>query len=330
MRSLSRFSFAFVGLLAVQAVLVGPALGQVGYGVDNDGGLFRFDLLNPNNAVTSIGFMSFAPEGIDFRPGTNTLYAINIDTLDSKMKLYTVDITTAAATQIGTGFSLSGSVNNVAYDITTARTFGFDFNPTTLQGDGSIRIRLVADNGTNMRLNSATGQIAAVDTSLAYVAGDTNAGTVPLVDAAAYINSNAATAGGTTQLFVLDYGTDDLSLQNPPNGGVLNTLGPIGVTVNALPNVGFDILTDVGSVDTTIGGDHGYAVFRRPEVTGAPGPWLLYDVNLGSGQVTNGALVGINSGSSADFTGGLAVIIPEPTSIVLVLVGLIGLALRKR
>jgi hypothetical protein len=315
------------------ALVLAPASwAQFGYGVNGTGGLFRFDLASPNNAVSSIGNLGFVPEGIDFRPGTGTLYAIDIGAVNSQ--LYTVNTSSGMATPIGAGFPSTGSVGGTAYDLTTSQTFGFDFNPRTLQADGSIRIRLVGNAGANLRLHSDTGQIAAVDGSLSYAAGDANSGTASSVDAVAYINSNASTIGGATTLYDLDYGTDDLSIQNPPNNGVLNTVGSLGVTVNALANAHFDILTQSADADATIVGDTGYATLLRPDApVGDPGKWLVYQVDLASGQIGNGALVGIAGGNpAADFTGGFAALIPEPCSIQLLTLGSLGclLAIRGR
>lgn len=293
-------------------------LAQLGYGVNASGGLFNFNLANPSAAVFNVGNLGFVPEGIDFRPGSNTLYAINVG--PTTTQLYTVSITTGAATPIGAGFpsTVAGS-----YDLAAGTSFGFDVNPTTLQGDGSIRIRLVSNNGQNLRLHSATGLVAAVDTAL-------NPGS-PTVDASAYINSNAATIGGTTALYALDFTTDSLLLQNPPNAGTLALVGSFGVGFNALANTSFDILTAAADADVGIGGDTGYAVLRRPDAPlGGPfGQWMIYNVNLGTGSMTSGALVGIAGGNpSADFTGGLAVIIPGPASVTLLALG--ALVLRRR
>ena len=298
----------FISTSSVQA--------QLGFGVNGSGQLFSFNLNNPNGPVTPIGNLGFLPEGIDFRPGTIDLYAIDVGATTTQ--LYTVNINTGAATPIGSGFaSVSGSG---AYNLTTASSFGFDFNPTTLQGDNSMRIRLVASNGNNLRLNSSTGGLAAADTNLAYAAGDPNNGTAPSVSAAAYINSNNATAGGATTLFDMDFSLSVLATQVPPNNGTLNTVGPFGVTIQALDNIGFDILTAANDVDPGIGGDTGYAVFRRSGVAGDN--YLLYDVNLATGATTGGALVD----SGADFTGGFAVIaaVPEPSTIVLSALGGVG------
>ena len=294
--------------LACAAVfaLAAAAQAQTGYGVNSNGTLFRFDVNNAGTVNVIGSTLPFVPEGIDFRPGTSTLYALDVG--PATTQLYTINIVTGVATPVGDGFpsEVTGQPSG-NYSLLSA-TIGFDFNPRTLQADGSVRIRVVASNGTNLRLNSDTGEVAAVDTPLDYPAADPNAAATPMVDAAAYINSARSTdaAGGTTTLYVMDFGTDDLSTQNPPNAGQLNTVGPFGASVNANSGIGFDIATDPASVDDGIGGDRAYAVLSRPDApTGNEGAYLLYDVNLSTGQITGGRLVG---GGEANFTGGFAVL----------------------
>jgi hypothetical protein len=161
-----------------------------------------------------------------------------------------------------------------------------------------MRIRVVASNGTNLRVNSNTGAIAAFDIDLAFAAGDPNSG-APLVDACAYINSavGTAAAAGTTTLYDLSFGKDALLIQNPPNNGTLVTVGGTGVPFDA--NVGFDIYTDPDSTNDTIAGDSGFAVFKR---TGSQ-TYMLYEVNLLNGQTINSRTVG----GGLDFAGGFAV-----------------------
>ena len=292
--------------VAAAALAFSPtASAQTGYGVSSAGTLFRFDVNNPGT-TTAIDTLGFVPEGIDFRPGTQTLYALDVGAVTTQ--LYTINVVTGVATPVGDGFPSQVTGQQSGNYSLLGATIGFDFNPRTLQADGSVRIRVVASNGSNLRLNSDTGEVAAVDTPLDYPAADPNGAATPMVDAAAYINSarSTAAAAGTTTLYVMDFGTDDLATQNPPNAGQLNTVGPFGASVNADSGIGFDIVTDPASTDDGLGGDRAYAVLRRPDApTGNEGAYLLYDVNLSTGQITGGRLVG---GGAANFGGGFAVL----------------------
>ena len=298
------------------------AQAQTAYGVTANGTLFRFDVDTPGTVAT-IGNLGIVPEAIDFRPGTGVLYAIDVG--PTTTQLYTVSVLTAAVTPVGTGFPSQVVDGAGSYNLLNS-SIGFDFNPRTLQPDGSVRIRVVASNGTNLRLNSDTGAVAGVDTPLAYAAGDANAGNSPFVDAVAYINSAQSTpaAAGTTSLFGMDSRNDDLVVfQGSPNTGVLETVGDFGVTIDALPVIGFDIFSDPLSMDDSIAGDFGFAVLERDATAG--GAYLLYDVDLMTGEISMGALVG----GGLSFDGGFAVI-PEPSTTALALVGLGVLAWRVR
>ena len=309
-RSLVVYLFAIAAL----SVSTNDVQAQTGYGVTANGSLFRFDVNSPAT-ITTIGNLGIVTDAIDFRPGTGVLYGVDVGPTTSQ--LYTINPNTAAVTPVGPGFP-SVVAGAAGYNIAD-QTIGFDFNPRTLQADGSIRIRLVASRTANLRLNSDTGLVAAVDTPLAYsVVG------APGVDAVAYTNSGASTAGGLTTLFGIDITADNLVRQGgvdgtpSPNGGLLTTIGPFGVTINGQANVGFDIFST--GTDDTNADDLAYAVFTRPDApVGDPGRFLLYDVSLATGATTNGRLVG----ASVDFAGGFAVI-PEPSSFALLLGGLVG------
>jgi hypothetical protein len=320
--------FLTVALSAIAAVSIfqNTLHAQIGYGVNSSNQLFRFVVNAPAPApVTNIGApLSFLPEGIDFRPSSQTLYAIDVG--PNTTQLYTIDINTGVAAAVGAGFPSTG----VGYDLTTSTSFGFDFNPKTLQPDDSMRIRLVNTANQNLRLNSSTGLIANIDTPLVIQPG----GTSPFVDAVAYINNVAEPAGPATTLYDMDTRNDSLYTQNPPNNGTLNLVGSFGAGIDAVTRVHFDIYTDPASVDATIGGDTGYAVLKRPDTPPAPGPtgsYLLYNVNLATGQNTNGRLVG-SAVTPANFEGGFAVLpIPEPSCILLMSVaGLLLTVVRPR
>ena len=124
-----------------------------------------------------------------------------------------------------------------------ATSIAFDFNPTTLQPDTSIRIRLVGDNGANFRLHSATGGIAAPDGAINGVSGAT-------VTGAAYTNSDVAVipGGGTTALYYIDSANNQLLGSSSPNAGLVGAVGALGTDVCA--DIGFEIYsgasTDIG------------------------------------------------------------------------------------
>lgn len=298
------------------------AVGQqiIGYGVDSSNTLFSFTvtagLSNVANVQNrgAVGAVGFLPEGIDFRPGTSDLYAIDVG--PNTTSVYTLNITTGASTLVGS-FTSTGA----GYDLTTNQTFGFDFNPKTLQaGDNSMRIRLVGTSGTNLRLNSNTGQIAVIDPNVAFGNGSS-----PFIDAAAYINNTPATSG-TTALFDMDSRNDALLSQNPATG-VVATIGSFGVGIDANRNIHFDIVTAPGDADDGIGGDFGFAVLRRTATSN--NAYLVYDVNLGTGATTQGRLVGPVD-APRNFDGGFAALpVPEPAGAALALVACAALWRRR-
>lgn len=314
----NRIRTALAGATFAALAFAGVASAQVvGYGATANGTLFTFDPAAPAGAVT-VGNMGIVPEALDFRPGTTQLYAIDVGPVTTQ--LYTVDRTTAAVTPVGAGFptTVAGS-----YDLSGNNQFGFDFNPRTLQGDGSVRIRLVSNNSrANLRLNSNTGAVANVDTQLAFAPPNTDA---PFVDASAYINSAQSTlpSAGVTTLYAMDMRNDELQTQNPPNAGTLNPVGPFGFGIDGNPGAAFDIVS-TNPLDDTIGDELAFAAFQRSATAG--GAYLLYDVNLATGATTNGRLVG----GGLDFTGGMAMLVPEPGAFVALGLGATALLRRRR
>jgi hypothetical protein len=111
---------------------------------------------------------------------------------------------------------------------------------------------VVSDADQNLRLNPNNGALAALDSPLAYAAGDLNAGANPNIVGAAYTNNIAGAT--STALYVLDSNLDILAIQNPPNNGTLNTVGPLGVDTSA--EAGFDIAPRSGTAlaSLTVGG----------------------------------------------------------------------------
>jgi Domain of unknown function (DUF4394) len=165
--------------------------------------------------------------GIDRRPADGVLYG-----LTTTNEIYRIDPRTGQGTLV--------SSLTVPFD-GDARS-GVDFNP---QAD---RLRVVSHDGQNLRVNVVLGATA-VDGALRYKDGDAGAGKRPRITAAAYTH-NVADAPDT-KLFEIDEERDVLVLQDPPNDGILTTVGPLGIDFGPLG--GFDIVTDAA------GHDAGYA-----------------------------------------------------------------------
>jgi hypothetical protein len=171
--------------------------------------------------------------GIDFRPATGVLYAVGRIGAAGNGQLYTIDLKTGRATTVG-GRTIP----------LTGVAFGVDFNPVP------DLIRIVSDTGLNMRIRPADGTVAGTDTNVAYPAmGDPNAGRRSRVVAVAYTNPDTDLLTNTV-LHDLDVNRaadadrdgDALGIQVPPNGGVLNTVGDLGVDADDL--TAFDIGPD--------------------------------------------------------------------------------------
>jgi Domain of unknown function (DUF4394) len=150
-------------------------------------------------------------------------------------QLYTIDIDSGLASAVGLrAIPLNGNA------------FGVDFNPVP------DLLRIVSDLGQNIRIRPADGIVAGTDTGLAYPAmGDPNSTRTPRVVAVAYTNPDTDLQTNTV-LHDLDVNRaadadpgrvgDVLAIQIPPNGGVFNTAGRLGIGADDL--VAFDIGPD--------------------------------------------------------------------------------------
>lgn len=206
--------------------------------------LVCFDEFNPGSATTIGTVFGLSGDtnlvGIDFRPATGNaggggvLYG-----LGNAGGIYTLDLNTAQATlRTRLNVALSGT------------SFGVDFNPVV------DRLRIVSDNGQNLRANVDTGATI-VDAPLNYTPGTTASG----ITGAAYTNNDADPNTATT-LYNIDSILDQVNIQAPPNAGTLNQTGKLTVDTNA--NVGFDIYSTIrngstvnveGFASLTVGGD---------------------------------------------------------------------------
>lgn len=198
------------------------------YGVSTSNQLIAFSPASPGSLNSNLVLSGLAPGveiiGIDVRPATGDLYGIGDDNL-----LYLIEVATGAVTTVGTGI----------VPVIDGTMVGFDFNPTV------DRIRLETNTGQNLRLNPDTGAVGTnadtgeptIDGEPAFAEADVNAGGGVAIVAAAYTNS--VPDAEETQLYVISDANDILALQDPPNDGVLNTIGELGIDVSQI--VGFDI-----------------------------------------------------------------------------------------
>jgi ribosomal protein L24E len=257
---------ALVASLALSAapVFVPPAGAAVSdrvtlIGLTTDDKLETFTTDGPGTVVSTVAVTGLAAGehlvDIGFRPATAGLYG-----LGTTSRLYSINRTTGAATALG-GAAFAPGLSGTS--------FGIDFNPVV------DRIRVVSESGQNLRLQPDTGTVAGTDNALNYAVGDPAGATAPHVTGAAY--TNGFSGASLTALYGIDSGRNTLVLQNPPNAGVLNTVGALGVVAGDVN--GFDI-------DVTPSGNIGLAAFTVGGVT------RLYSIDLTTGKASEQAPIG--------------------------------------
>lgn len=263
-------------MLCFSATMAQQTVGRTGreviFGVTTSNRLISFSSIRPGTISTPIQITGLqAGENIlnvDFRPATRTLYAVT-----NASRVYTINTSTGAATLVGAGpFTPALTATGVA----------LDFNPSP------DRIRIVGNDGQNLRVNPDTAVVVSTDASdpkVAYDAMDANAGKTPKIFAAAYTNNFAGVAGaGTaavpsaTTLYTIDSDLDVLVTQGSvnsapvsPNSGRLFTVGKLG----------FDV-TSTGDMDVSDVSGIAYGAFN---LTGENFS-RLYTVNLATGAAT--------------------------------------------
>jgi hypothetical protein len=180
--------------------------------------------------------------GIDVRPADGMLYAVTADG-----GIYTVDAKTGAAT-------MKSKISEAVKGTITV----VDFNPA------ADRLRVITSDGANLRINVDDGKTT-VDGTLKYKDGDAQAGKTAKVIAGAYTNSSNPKPAATALYDIDEAG--HLLTQAPPNDGILNTVGMLGVKIDG--PVAFNIVNK---------GEDNAAWL----VTGG----TLYSVDLKSGKAT--------------------------------------------
>ncbi|HET7065555.1 MAG TPA: DUF4394 domain-containing protein [Rudaea sp.] len=238
------------------ALLAGPAnAAAIGiHGVTADGTFVRFDSATPgvlNLLVLGISGLGAGETiaGLDIRPANGKLYALTIGS-GGAGRLYTLNPASGAASLVGL-LSADPADVDAPYTALSGTKFGMNFQPAV------DRLRVVSDSGMNIRINPATTGVI-TDVAL-------NPGT-PHVVGIAYTNSYPGAS--VTTLYDIDSGSDALLNQSNANGGLLASVGSLGVATSDI--VGFDIVSLNGD-------DFAYATLR---VGGTVG---LYTINLTTG-----------------------------------------------
>ncbi len=199
--------------------------------------------------------LSGALIGIDVRPADNMLYGV---TDDGGVYTIAMDGTATKKSTLDTMLA-KGTVATV------------DFNPA------ADRLRVMGADGTNLRANVDDGKVTK-DGSHKYADSDMHKGEKPNIVAGAYTNSVKGTK--TTTLYNIDATIGGLIKQAPPNDGVLNAVGKLGVKADA---VAFDIWSD---------GTRNEAWLMVKDT--------LYSVDLDSGKATEAAKISGVSGAVRD------------------------------
>ena len=156
--------------------------------------------------------------GIDVRPADGKLYGVTPDG-----QIVIVDYKTGKWE----------AKSKISEALPQGMAISVDFNPV------ADRMRVIAADGTSLRINVEDGK-ATVDGKLKYAEGDAMKGMAAKVGAAAYTNSMAGAK--ETALYDIDVTHGTLVKQAPPNDGILNTVGKLGITLSE--PVAFDIVAD--------------------------------------------------------------------------------------
>ncbi len=163
--------------------------------------------------------------GIDVRPADGQLYALTSDGI-----IATVDPISGLATPKST----LEAVLPEGVKLTV------DFNPV------ADKMRVIGSDGTNLRVNVNDGA-ATTDKMLSFAETDPASGGTPMVVAGAYTNS--VKGAKETTLYDIDGMLGGIFRQAPPNDGILNSIGLLGLDPE---NFAFDIATDASGANSAM------------------------------------------------------------------------------
>ncbi|MEP6795348.1 MAG: DUF4394 domain-containing protein [Saprospiraceae bacterium] len=236
--------------------------------------LLRYKAGPPAQLVSVTPLIGLGPTehmlAIDFRPSNGNLYGVS----DSS-RIYIISMDGGQVKPIGKTLepTIKGS------------SVGFDFDPYTDQ------IRIVTDQGQNLRVDPDFGSVAAVDADINPVGA--------AINAIAY--SRTASAGRTFPLYDIDVARGVLYRQDPPNDGLVTMIGSLGLVISG--EGGFDIGSATNSsIISPNQNPTGYAVLYGHVLAGglssgdnlASDAFRVYEINLTTGRATYKGLLDRN------------------------------------
>lgn len=209
-----RFTAALLG----GAFIAGPAAAQSVAALIGDDTIAIVDVA-AKKVVKSMKVTGISGKlhGIDVRPSDGMLYGLVADGT-----VVTIDTATGKA-------AMKSKLDNM---LGAGIAGTIDFNPV------ADRMRVIGEDGTNLRVNVDDGKTT-VDGKLKFAETDMHKGETPKIAAAAYTNSMKGAK--ETTLYDIDATIGGLLKQAPPNDGILNAVGKLGV---AATTWAFDISTD--------------------------------------------------------------------------------------
>ena len=203
-------------------------------GLTDKNSLITFDSAGPGT-ISGVLPISGLPAGesivaIDIQPSTGKVFG-----LGNKSHLYTISLTSGAATPVSTTPFSTGLVGG---------QFAIDDNPVT------DVIRVVDDAGQNIRVSPTTGLVVGTDGDLAYATARRERRQSPQDVAALAYTDNVAGASSTTA-YAIDTSNGTLDRLGSPGGtpvapdtGQLTTVGALGVAIGSATGAafGFDVV----------------------------------------------------------------------------------------
>lgn len=205
------------------------------------------------------------------------------------------------------GIDFSATWLNTLDPTLVGTSMAFDFNPAFMSGGFA---RIITDTNDNRVIGGIDGEyLPPVEkTDVSYAVGDPNEGADPNIAGIAYDNNVVGATG--TQQFGID-ATLGVLTTVANNAGTLQTVGSLGIGGAISNELGFDISGASGTA---------YASIQT-------GPnSQLYTIDLSSGAASLAGQIG-----SGDIIRDITTIpVPEPSSTVILGIGMLGLVGRMR